>query len=107
MGVCFFITKYIINIGTYFYYIIIFNIWSCLNRLIILILIIRFNIIKNILLYAFFSHVVNMLLIFEIHIFLKCNIATAITNTHNVYVQGMIDVIYAHNVQTGDVQVRM
>ena len=74
MGVCFFITKYIINIGTYFYYIIIFNIWSCLNRLIILILIIRFNIIKNILLYAFFSHVVNMLLIFEIHIFLKCNI---------------------------------
>ena len=40
-------------------------------------------------------------------IFLECNIATAVTNTHNVYVQGMIDVIYVHNVQTGDVQVRM
>jgi len=40
-------------------------------------------------------------------IFLECNIATATTAVHNVYVQGMIDVIYIHNVQTGDVQVRM
>ena len=40
-------------------------------------------------------------------IFLECNIATATTSVHNVYVQAMIDVIYIHNVQTGDVQVRM
>lgn len=40
-------------------------------------------------------------------IFLECNIATANTNSHNIYVQGMIDVIYIHNVVTGDVQVRM
>ena len=40
-------------------------------------------------------------------IFLECNIGTATTTVHNVYVQGMIDVIYVHNVQTGDVQVRM
>jgi hypothetical protein len=40
-------------------------------------------------------------------IFLEANLAAANTNTHNIYVQGMIDVIYIHNVQTGDVQVRM
>jgi hypothetical protein len=40
-------------------------------------------------------------------IFLECNISTATTAVHNVYVQGMIDVIYVHNVQTGDVTCRM
>jgi hypothetical protein len=40
-------------------------------------------------------------------IFLEANVSVANTNTHNVYVQGMIDVIYVHNVSTGDVQVRM
>jgi hypothetical protein len=40
-------------------------------------------------------------------IFLEANISTANTNTHNIYVQAMIDVIYVHNVLTGDVSVRM
>ena len=40
-------------------------------------------------------------------IFLECNIATTTTTAHNVYVQGMIDVIYIHNVQTGEVSVKM
>ena len=40
-------------------------------------------------------------------IFLECNLAAANTNTHNIYVQAMIDVIYVHNVQTGSVDVRM
>ena len=40
-------------------------------------------------------------------IFLECNIATATSAVHNVYVQGMIDVIYIHNVQNGSVDVRM
>ena len=40
-------------------------------------------------------------------IFLEANISAANTNTHNIYVHAMIDVIYIHNVQTGDVQVRM
>jgi len=40
-------------------------------------------------------------------IFLECNIATSTASVHNIYIQGMIDVIYVHNVQTGDVQVRM
>ena len=40
-------------------------------------------------------------------IFLEANLAVANTNTHNIYVQSMIDVIYIHNIQTGDVQVRM
>jgi len=40
-------------------------------------------------------------------ILLECNVSAANTNTHNIYVQGMIDVIYIHNVSTGDVQVRM
>ena len=40
-------------------------------------------------------------------IFLEANIATTTTTAHNVFVQGMIDVIYIHNVQTGEVNVRM
>jgi len=40
-------------------------------------------------------------------IFLEANVSTANTNTHNIYVQAMIDVIYCHNVQTGSVDVRM
>ena len=40
-------------------------------------------------------------------IFLECNVAVANTNTHNIYITSMIDVIYIHNVQTGDVSVRM
>ena len=40
-------------------------------------------------------------------ILLECNVSVANTNTHNIYVQGMIDVIYIHNVSTGSVDVRM
>lgn len=40
-------------------------------------------------------------------IFLECNLAAANTNAHNIYVQAMVDVIYVHNVMTGDVTVRM
>ena len=38
-------------------------------------------------------------------VFLECNVSVANTNTHNIYITSMIDVIYIHNVQTGDVSV--
>ena len=40
-------------------------------------------------------------------IFLECNVSTANTNSHNVYVQAMMDVIYVHDVNSGDVQARL
>ena len=40
-------------------------------------------------------------------IFLECNFSMANTNSHNIYVTGMIDVIYIHYVLNGDVTVRM
>ena len=40
-------------------------------------------------------------------IFLECIISVANTNSHNIYVTGMIDVIYIHNVLTGDITCRM
>ena len=40
-------------------------------------------------------------------IFLELNFANTITNSHNVFVQAMINVIYIHDVNTGSVDVRM
>ena len=40
-------------------------------------------------------------------VFLECNVSVANTNTLNIYITSMIDFMYIHNVQTGDVSVRM
>ena len=40
-------------------------------------------------------------------IFLEMTIATAPTNTHNVFVIGQLDQILVHDVRTGDIQVRV
>jgi hypothetical protein len=39
-------------------------------------------------------------------IFLEMNIAAALTNNVNVYVQAMIDHIIFHDVKSGDIQIR-
>ena len=39
-------------------------------------------------------------------IFLEMNIASALTNNVNVYVQAMIDHIIIHDVKSGDIQIR-
>lgn len=40
-------------------------------------------------------------------VFLEMNIATAPTNPHNVYITGMLDCVYIHDLNTGDIQVRL
>lgn len=40
-------------------------------------------------------------------VFLEMNISTAPTNLHQIYITGMLDAVYIHNVRTGDIQVRM
>ena len=40
-------------------------------------------------------------------IFLECSIMTAPTNSHNVFIHSMQDVIYVHDVHSGDVQARL
>ena len=40
-------------------------------------------------------------------VFLECNISSPPTNSHNVYIQAMMDVIYIHDVKTGDIQCRL
>jgi hypothetical protein len=40
-------------------------------------------------------------------VFVEFNVATAPTNSQNLYVHALGDVVYIHDVVTGDVQVRM
>ena len=40
-------------------------------------------------------------------VFLEMNIATAPTNAHTVYITGMLDCVYVHDLNSGDIQVRI
>ena len=40
-------------------------------------------------------------------VFVECNIMTAPNVSHNVFVQAMLDVVYIHDVVSGNVDVRL